>query len=455
MKAPCPDFYARWSGDGFDLMQRNKPKCLFVNPPIYDFSAYDFWLRPLGLLAVAGMLRRQVELMLYDFLDRRHPLAVSRDTDKDPTGRGKFIEQRVDKPEPLKMIPRHYKRFGLPAEHFTQFLRENEPFDYVFIQSVMTYWYPGVKEVIDAVRKAVPWAKIVVGGFYATACPDHAQSLGADVVIQGDNLEPMWEALGLTPPDEYCPPAWELYPVLGTGAIKLTRGCPFRCSYCYVPVRGERFAARPLDEVMWDYQTMRQVGVSNVAFYDDALLYQPESILIPFLDAAERQGGGVHFHTPNGMHARLIDSEMARRLVRAGMKTFYLGYESVNAEFQKQTGSKLTVGDLAAAVEALRSAGAAADSIIAYEMLGHPLSDMQHVEESMRYASSLGIRVMLSEFSPIPGTPDGELCRKMVDLDEPLCHNKSAFPIVLLGWDKVVYYKNLCVELNQKNQRSS
>jgi hypothetical protein len=433
-------------------MQSNNPRCLFVNPPIYDFSAYDFWLRPLGLLTVAGMLRGQADLTLYDFLDRRHPLAANSDTDKDPTGRGKFLEQRVEKPAPLKAIPRYYKRFGLPADHFSQFLDGHAPFEYVFIQSVMTYWYPGVKEVIDTVRKAMPQAKVIVGGFYATACSGHAQSLGADVVIKGSDLEPLWKLMGLTPPKAYCPPAWELYPVLETGVMKLTQGCPFRCSYCYVPVRGERFAVRPLDEVVQDFEAMRRVGVSNIAFYDDALLHQPELCLYPFLDAVERQGGGVHFHTPNGMHARMIDSEMACRLVRGGMKTFYLGYESASTEFQKQTGSKLTSNDLVAAVDALRTEGAAADSIIAYEMLGHPLGDVQSVEESMRFASSLGIRVMLSEFSPIPGTPDGELCRKKVDLDEPLCHNKSAFPILSLGWDKVGFYKNLCRELNAKNR---
>ena len=29
---------------------------LLVNPPIYDFTAFDFWLRPYGLLRVGGRL---------------------------------------------------------------------------------------------------------------------------------------------------------------------------------------------------------------------------------------------------------------------------------------------------------------------------------------------------------------------------------------------------------------
>ena len=51
----------------------------------------------------------------------------------------------------------------------------------------------------------------------------------------------------------------------------------------------------------------------------------------------------------------------------------------------------------------------------------------------MTFAHRLGIRVMLSEFSPIPGTPDGEECRRWIDLDEPLRHNKTAFVAHRLG----------------------
>ncbi len=50
-----------------------KPRILLVNPPIYDFSAYDFWLKPYGMLRVAGFLRGQADFALFDFLDRLDP----------------------------------------------------------------------------------------------------------------------------------------------------------------------------------------------------------------------------------------------------------------------------------------------------------------------------------------------------------------------------------------------
>jgi len=68
----------------------------------------------------------------------------------------------------------------------------------------------------------------------------------------------------------------------------------------------------------------------------------------------------------------------------------------------------------------------------------------------MHFANSLGIRGMLADFSPIPGTPDGEAARKWVDMDEPLLHNKTAFPIVLLGFDEVNRLKDIQRRLNRK-----
>ena len=34
-------------------------KILLVNPPIYDFVAYDLWAKPLGLLYLSSILKQQ------------------------------------------------------------------------------------------------------------------------------------------------------------------------------------------------------------------------------------------------------------------------------------------------------------------------------------------------------------------------------------------------------------
>jgi hypothetical protein len=96
--------------------------------------------------------------------------------------------------------------------------------------------------------------------------------------------------------------------------------------------------------------------------------------------------------------------------------------------------------------------GADSRYLYAYVIAGHPNADEQQVEESIRFATSLGIKVMVSEFSPIPGTPDGEMCRQWVDLEEPLSHNKTFFTILSLGDTQINRLKNLALSLNQRTQ---
>lgn len=427
-------------------------KILLVNPPIYDFSAYDFWLKPYGLLRAGGLFRNDCNLLLYDYLDRFHPdfnpAIVTCKTD--PWGRGPYPKERQKKPKAFAEIPRFYNRFGHKRFHLQNLLITHPDIAAVFIQTTMTYWYPGVQEVIEDVRRFCPQAKVVLGGFFGTCCPEHAKGLGADVVVAGDDLEPVFKLLEAGRPHGPALPTWELYPTLNTGVIKLTQGCPFRCSYCYVPQSGVGFAARPLAECVAELEYLVRLGAKNVAFYDDALLYRPDEALFPFLEAAMQKGICVNFHTPNALHARFLTTQAAELMVRAGVRTFYLGFESHSEAFHSQTGAKVVSEELATAVENLRRAGADMEQVTAYEMLGHPRFEAQQLEGSMRFAAGLGIRVMLSEFSPIPGTPDGELCRGIVDLDEPLNHNKTAFPILSLGTKTVDYYKELCRQLNRR-----
>lgn len=428
-----------------------KSKILLVNPPVYDFTAYDFWLRPYGLMRAGGTLRHAGDLFLFDYLDRQSPAFDPAGVIRtDRWGRGPFPNVRIDKPDCFQDIWRYYRRFGIDRAVFQQYLQDSGPFDAVLIGTVMTYWYPGVREVIDDVRKFNPQAKIVLGGVYATICCDHAAALGADLVLKGKDLTPLFVLLGIDQPEGFQLPAWELYPTLKTGVITLTRGCPFRCSYCYVPQAGGAFKARPLGECLAELDQLVSLGAENVAFYDDALLFCPEKSLIPFLQAVIERDIRVHFHTPNALHARFITAELAELMVTAGVRTFYLGFESSSEAFHAQTGSgKVLSTELLEAVGHLKAAGADPKEICAYEILGHPKMDVQQLEASMRFVNRCGIQIMLSDFSPIPGTPDGERCREIVDLSEPLNHNKTAFTVCFLGHDKAQYYKDLCKTLNK------
>ncbi|MCJ7729544.1 MAG: radical SAM protein [Sedimentisphaerales bacterium] len=433
------------------------PRILLVNPPIYDFAAYDFWVKPYGLLSVAGYLRGKAEIALFDYLDRLHPFCAGREgRESDSWGRGRFYFEKIPHPACLKNIPRSFRRFGLPRTVFQDFLDGHKSYDFVLVNTVMTYWYLGVQEVIDDIRRACPTAKVILGGNYVTLCRSHAGKLGADFLVEGNNLEPLWDFIGLEPdstsspqPDLNQPGLWEAYNRLNVGVLKLSDGCPFECTYCLVPKVYGKFRARPLQRSLAELELLIKLRARDIAFYDDALLFDAKDVLVPFLNEVLNRGITINFHSPNAINARFVTKGIAGLMIRAGFKTFYLGFESTSRDWQRLTGSKVFSEELAIAVENLKLAGAEPNNITAYQILGHPKTDVADLEESMRFVHRLGIRGMLADFSPIPGTPDGEYCRKWVDMDEPLFHNKAAFPIILLGFDETNRLKDLQRRLNR------
>ncbi len=421
-----------------------RPRILLVNPPIYDFAAYDFWLRPYGLLSVAGQLRGKADFALFDYLDR--PLPARKESDR--WGRGRFRSERASTPACLDAVPRYFHRFGVPRDSFRAFLAGHDAFDCVLVQTMMSYWYPGVQEVIEDVRRAFPTAKIVLGGNYVTICAEHARGLDADLSIVGTDLDPLWRFLAIEPDAEQTG-LWEMYNRPAVGALKLSDGCPFHCTYCSVPGVYDGFRPRSLERSLAELELLVSLGVRDVAFYDDALLFKAETVLAPFLEEVLGRDIRVNFHTPNALNARFIRADLAELMVRAGYKTFYLGFESRSPQWQQGTGGKVHCDDLVEAIRHLVAAGADPGEITAYQIVGHPDSDLQELEASMHFVHSLGIRGMLADFSPIPGTPDGDACRRWVDMDEPLMHNKTAFPILRLGFDEVNRLKDLQRKLNR------
>ncbi|UCF37983.1 MAG: radical SAM protein, partial [Acidobacteriota bacterium] len=277
-------------------------RILLVNPPIYDFSAFDFWLKPYGLLRIAGYLRGQAEIELFDFLDRKHPEAqTDPKTRSDEWGRGRFPAREVEKPSAFGKIPRKFRRYGLREETFEDFLSKEGPFDFALIQTGMTYWYLGLKEVLATLKKISPATRTVFGGPYATICPTHARTLAPDLVIEGLNLDPLWQQIGLSP-DSSQTALWESYRNLEVGVLKLSDGCPFRCTYCSVPQVYPRFRSRPLETAIAATRQLTAQGVENIVFYDDALLFKTDEILSPFLEQVESLGVNVNFHTPNALN---------------------------------------------------------------------------------------------------------------------------------------------------------
>jgi len=428
-------------------LSKHAPQVLLVNPWIVDFAAYDFWIKPLGLLTISRILKNAgCQTTLLDCLDRSHPILKSFNEFKElkfrSDGTGQFYKETIEKPFQLKDIPRQYSRYGLPFELVSRLLKSINHPDVILVTSAMTYWYPGVQQMIQLLKSIFPGVPVALGGIYATLCTDHAQETsGADRVISGEgeetvlNLIEEWtgwkspsDPLNIIPLPDY-----SHYSRMTSAALLTSRGCPYQCPYCASHLLSKSTWRLASESVVEQIRNLyKEKCVTEFAFYDDALLVQKEVHLIPILKGVIKSDLPVHFHTPNGLHPKMIDETLSDLMVRSGFRTVRLSYETCNPLRQKKMGMKVSNSDLKRAVLLLRNAGMRSETIGSYVLMGLPDQPLSEVIESMLVVFGLGIRVSLASFSPIPGTKSWDEAVKaglLAPDSDPLLTNNSVFPM--------------------------
>ncbi len=430
---------------------------LLINPWIHDFAAFDLWAKPLGLLYVGSTLQQfgynahLIDCLYnygYPYKDRKY-------------GKKTFYSEQIDKPLIFNNIPRTFKRYGIPRDEFRHRLN-GAPIPFMIcVTSHMTYWYPGVFEAIGIIKSIFPSVPVVLGGIYATLCHEHAvKNSGADYVIEGagelevlklaDNLSgnnrnyddvKEWVA------DEMVP-AYELYPELDSVSVITSRGCPYRCSYCASFLFESKFTFRRPGNVVAELEKyVKGLGVKDIAFFDDALLVDPQRHIIPILELLIKKEIHARFHTPNGIHPKYISRQLARLLKKAGFRTIRFGFEGTSTAVQRASKNKVSCRDLETALHYLREAednacgvNGQSDSgwdIGIYLLIGLPGQTIEEVVDAIKYIHGLGAKIKMTEYSPVPGTEEfrdaSRLCPEVVD--EPLMQNKSTFATVGMGVD--------------------
>lgn len=425
-----------------DALPGDAPRVLGINPWIHDFAAFNLWSRPAGLLAALSMLRSAgAHVALMDCMDRTWsdvpwPKAQV-------SGKGHYPKMPLPTPEPVLGVPRRFSRYGHHPDRILGALRAlSPPPDLVLVTTVMTYWYPGVREILRLIRKVWPKVPVVLGGVYATLCPEHALTLGTDAVLTGtfehaETWRRIWRFFALDAPplpeNAGFALALDLYSAPDFSVILGSRGCPFRCAYCASSSLYPAFRQASFETVLATVQREYARGVRHFAFYDDALLVKPETWLWPLLDWFT--GKGAFLHTPNAMHVRYLTPEVCRRLKDAGLTTVRLGLETL--DFRHRLDAKLESEEWDQGLAALRHAGFGANEIGAYVLFGLPDQDDACVRETVRVARQRGVRPELAYFTPIPSSALFQRACEVSSFPlrtEPLCQNNSIWPCVPGGF---------------------
>jgi len=144
--------------------------------------------------------------------------------------------------------------------------------------------------------------------------------------------------------DSINPPAWDLinpayYPISPQGTflkrypyapINITRGCPFKCTFCAGFLStGRKVRTRSIDNIMEEVHLLYdKYGVRELHIEDDNFSYKSD-ILVEFCESLIAENMDISWSCVNGLRIESLEKKKLQLMERAGCYSMALGIESV------------------------------------------------------------------------------------------------------------------------------
>jgi radical SAM superfamily enzyme YgiQ (UPF0313 family) len=367
-------------------------KILLIQPP-YPFA--EFPKPSLALMSLGAVLRQEgVEVQVLDLLSTHYSL--------------KKIEERMGCFQP----------------------------DIVGITCV-TMNFPVAAKTLQHCKHIAPGITAIIGGPHVTFTVE--ETLGSlpevDVIVRGEGEETLKElALALDEGgnlgkvrglafrdnrtivqtedrpliqdlDRLPLPARTLFPLsrylaMRTPASVLSsRGCPTGCSFClgYRMVGRQGRFRNPL-RVVDEIESTHHLGFDEFCI-DDDLFTRNRRHVLAICDEIIRRGLAIKLY----IFARVdtVDETLLRKMKDAGCAMICYGLESGNQKILDRANKRATLEKARRAVQITKDAGIA---VLGSFILGLPGETRETMEETIRFAQSLGVPHGFHLLSPFPGT---------------------------------------------------
>jgi len=302
-----------------------------------------------------------------------------------------------------------------------------------------------VKIYSEEIKKICPDTVIVVGGPHPTFEPEHTLTFldKVDFACKGDGEETLPFILDKSPEEipnlvwrkngeirinrehtvdinKYPMPAWDIikpdtYPPAPIGIfseakkiaqIITTRGCPYPCSFCGVPlIAGKIIRTRRYENILSEIDMLiSKYGIEEIDIIDDNLTIAPRKWLIGFLNELVKAKFPAKFTLPSGIRVDLVNEEILDLMKRAGFSYFALGIESANQKTLDIMEKKLKVETVVKKLEIISKYGFYVQGNF---ILGYPTEDLKDNLRTIKFARSLPIqKAGFFIFNPFPGTKE-------------------------------------------------
>ncbi len=278
--------------------------------------------------------------------------------------------------------------------------------------TAMTSAAPRAYQIADRFRER--GIAVVMGGMHASALPEEAlQHVDAVVIGEAEGLWPclladfqkgqlqkIYRNEGFPSLEGLPVPRRDLLDLSrywAPDSLQASRGCPYDCSFCSVPVFfGHKYRTRPVGEVVAE---AAQLDGKPLLFIDDNIMGKPSYASELF---AGLRGLDKSFFA-QGSASILKVPELIQKAAAAGCKALFVGLETLSASNLVQIGKKINVVErYRELIKRLHDNGIA---IVGAFMFGLEHDDEDVFKRTADFAEETQIDVpQFSILTPLPGT---------------------------------------------------
>ena len=320
---------------------------------------------------------------------------------------------------------------------------KNTECDVIGIGTLIT-GYKYVEWLVREIRNLKPKVKIWIGNSVASPIPEIIlNNMAIDVVVAGEGEitvkelaiatekgEDLQKVKGIyfkqdgkiikTPERELIPdidaipfPAWHLFPQeiylkTRTGFMPsprafviTTRGCPYRCTYCYHPFQNQRVRFHSAERIIEEVKLLKsRYQVKSILFGDDLFTVNKMRVY-RICDLLEKERLNIKWMSSSRVDS--IDEDMLKRMKSAGCLCLGFGIESGSQTILDNIKKQTTVEKSKRAIQLCKKVGIHPACSF---MIGNVGETRETVLETVSFVKEIDLEPPIGFFfaTPYPGT---------------------------------------------------
>lgn len=305
--------------------------------------------------------------------------------------------------------------------------------DLIIISSFAYCYFEGLKETVECFKKFTD-APIVVGGSGPSVDLEYyKKNLNADYIIEGSAEENLTnfiteytdssdnKTFKVENPDK-------LKPYIAfhnnTLIMKLTRGCPCKCTYCSIHLTdGYSFIKTEIDDIKSELSRYKEIKskVKRLYFEDDNLSYD-KRYFKSVIDLFHCRFPDALISCENGIDLMTLDEDMIDFMVKSNFHQFNLSIASVDSSILQGKKRSYTLEKYMAKLDKVIKYK---KKIIIYLISGLKNDTKENILNTLFFLAALPVTIGLSPFYPVPNT---EECKTLSNIEPVLSKGSSFYP---------------------------